>query len=466
MTAHKHHHMSNLLLLAWTTTPSLRLLLISTTPSAPAIVVAAVSAAVNDVKRGRGEKPQPQILLDDVFQLQKEAMSEAIANDAVRSVVHGGGDYSSANNNVDASVNSYTDTPPTTTTAYHSQSKQHEQEQIKEQRTHHYFHSGIQTAALNSMYMAGYDMHAIQDENNGSTVGMGDSLLQFLEGALGDELERVRARLAMLDEEVNVGGGGVVVEGGTHQSDNNETNANSTSTNTTNASESELPSPETLTRAIYTKEFTHFQCERYVNAPSDLVHPEAKWDELLKSFWRFAGVASEDDDCGNEDCWGYVPNEGVHVDYIPLDELQSTSEATVPQSAPSSTNNNTRQRGLFASRPFQKGELVYSSSKNAVYFQQLTAWSDFLHFLPRSKDGSASEDACLVMEWSFMQKIHRPGRWLVCMVLDEGVYLRQADGGTAVDSAEVSLRNVALIDDITLEYYALRDIEQGEQILE
>ena len=91
-----------------------------------------------------------------------------------------------------------------------------------------------------------------------------------------------------------------------------------------------------------------------------------------------------------------------------------------------------------------------------------------------------------------MKRISRPGRWLVMLVLDEGVYMRRNaadaaststnfgskedvdldeddvdDNGSNDDEDDEWLEgNVALDDDRSLDFVALRNIRMGEEIID
>ena len=59
------------------------------------------------------------------------------------------------------------------------------------------------------------------------------------------------------------------------------------------------------------------------------------------------------------------------------------------------------------------------------------------------------------------KRISRPGRWLLGLVLDEGIFVRKRDQETKERKG-----NVALYDIRTLDYIATRYIREGEEIVD
>ena len=119
--------------------------------------------------------------------------------------------------------------------------------------------------------------------------------------------------------------------------------------------------------------------------------------------------------------------------------------------------NTKRTRGLFAARDFESGEVVYTQKTNALFFQEESTWVKYLHALP------TPHDACLALQWSVIKQLSRPGRWMVGLMLDEGVFMTWLGKGERVGRLR---SNVALSDERSLDYVALRDIKKGEEIIE
>ncbi len=215
----------------------------------------------------------------------------------------------------------------------------------------------------------------------------------------------------------------------------------------------------------------------------------------------------------------YIPNPDLYVDFLSSSSLSSSSSSFGTSSSSSSSSSSSEtaskmKRGLFAARDFERGEVVYTHSKNSLYFQELSSWEAYLNSLQRQQQLSSAsntnhtishtkdevEDACLAVEWSFTKQISRPGRFLVMLVLDVGVYMRRnvaatpsADATSAasnfaneedVDSDEDDdddngsneddddeddewlEGNVALSDERSLDFVALRIIRMGEEIID
>ena len=223
-----------------------------------------------------------------------------------------------------------------------------------------------------------------------------------------------------------------------------------------------------------------------------------KWRKMRRAFWEMFDIPINDDDNGTEDYhYRYIPNPDLRVDFL------SSSSSSPPPSSESSWN--TTKRGVFAARDFKMGEVVYTQRNNTLYFQELSAWETYLQSLRESSSLSSKtnntcnqqnkdeDDACLAIEWSFMKRISRPGRWLVMLVLDEGVYMRRnvpvAPMTSGILSTTTNVKeeyanddiddeddieedddrwlegNVALDDERSLDFVALRNIQMGEEII-
>jgi len=194
---------------------------------------------------------------------------------------------------------------------------------------------------------------------------------------------------------------------------------------------------------IIDQEHSHFQChERFEKLPlSDL---KGKWNELRHRFWKFANVdgqpAHDDDSDGGDDL-------KLCVDVFKGDKKTQQQ----------------RSIGLCAARDFESEEVVHSQRKNAFFFQDISMWISFLRSLPNA------QDACLVLESSFMKQISRPGRFIIGLVLGQGMFLQQLrreDGDDEEEEEEEDEEyNVALGNERGFDYVALWDIKEGEEII-
>jgi hypothetical protein len=273
-----------------------------------------------------------------------------------------------------------------------------------------------------------------------------------------------------------------------------------------------LPASATFTNEEYINIQHRLNCRssqyRHRNRMVDSMSlPDAvgKWRKMRRAFWEMFDIPINEDDNGTEDYhYRYIPNPDLHVDFLP-----SSSSSSSPSS---DSFLNTTKRGVFAARGFEKGEVVYTQKNNILYFQELSAWETYLLSLRESASASASsitnntsnqqnededvDDACLAIEWSFMKRISRPGRWLVMLVLDEGVYMRRNVPVAPMTSGILSTNgneeyanddiddeddiedddddddddrwlegNVALDDERSLDFVALRNIQMGEEII-
>ncbi len=113
--------------------------------------------------------------------------------------------------------------------------------------------------------------------------------------------------------------------------------------------------------------------------------------------------------------------------------------------------------GLFAGRDFDSGEAVYRAGRDALYFQDDGDWGTFLGRLRdrdrRDRDGdggAATTDgggdgidpgslACLAAGHSSRRRVSRPGRHLIALDMNEGLFarrIRRRGGGSRGTSPE------------------------------
>lgn len=106
-------------------------------------------------------------------------------------------------------------------------------------------------------------------------------------------------------------------------------------------------------------------------------------------------------------------------------------------------------RGNFASRNIKEGEMIYNGYTNAAFFQEGESFRRFLSLLPE-------EAACDVLEWSFMNDLTNDGNAVLALDMYGGALFN--DGSPH--------QNMQYKEKWSLNKYASRDIEKGEEITE
>jgi len=104
-------------------------------------------------------------------------------------------------------------------------------------------------------------------------------------------------------------------------------------------------------------------------------------------------------------------------------------------------------RGNFASRNIKEGEMIYNGYINTAFFQEGESFKRFLSLLSK-------ETACDVLEWSFMQDLTNDGNAVLCLDMDGGALFN--DGSPH--------QNMQYKEEWSLNRYARRDIQEGEEI--
>jgi hypothetical protein len=104
-------------------------------------------------------------------------------------------------------------------------------------------------------------------------------------------------------------------------------------------------------------------------------------------------------------------------------------------------------RGLFASRPIKKGELVHDGPRSNVKFPDAAAFRRLVVSLPR-------KTACDITEWAWTQKLSPDGTMSLFVDLNIAALMNSSEEP-----------NVAPKNETTTRFYATRDIAEGEEIL-
>lgn len=107
-------------------------------------------------------------------------------------------------------------------------------------------------------------------------------------------------------------------------------------------------------------------------------------------------------------------------------------------------------RGTFAARDIKEGELVHDGSRNTVFWRDGSSWRTYVMSLRSRKM------VCDVLEWTWIQSVTDSGEPLLCLNLNDGAFMN--DGGEEES-------NIATRSSTSLEFYAIRDIEEGDELL-
>lgn len=116
-------------------------------------------------------------------------------------------------------------------------------------------------------------------------------------------------------------------------------------------------------------------------------------------------------------------------------------------------------RGLFASRFIKKGELVHDGTVSDVVFASGMAWRTFVFSLPRNF-------ACDCTDWHWMQKLEEDGPYFMVAGINISSFMNSGGKEYGIDDEDGSRTPNALPETpYDGKFYALRDIEAGQEIL-
>lgn len=326
----------------------------------------------------------------------------------------------------------------------------------EEQRSQYYIHEGFKSALHRAMRMANFDPETVWDpivdnvDSNNSDSS--DDVEQwelaysyFMEETLADMISDVEKSLQELtatnNNNNNEGAGDD--EGQLTTAENNGEASNSAQDE---VKEEDVDAKE-LYYSVFDKIHNDYHCEAYNNITLD--DPRVMWMNITKLYWTFFDIDIEDDAVttlnNRSSLYDYKTEGNVYFDFI-IDEKRNVQ-------APYRPKQSTTLRAVFAARDFEQDELVYSYMANSLFFHELSTFERFIRFVSTSL---SEYGACLLADWSFAQKLTRPGRYYICSALDEGVYLNQGSKYKA---------NVYMDDTRDLRYYAKGKIVKGDEII-
>ena len=225
----------------------------------------------------------------------------------------------------------------------------------------------------------------------------------------------------------------------------------------------------------YTQEYQHFKCHEYIHTLiTSEVEAEEIWTELYHYYMKFA-LSGAEVDVQLKKRLNRNPDLYINFTTPSLDLSDSennsnnstdlgsnstnTTNSTITESSKKTTAVvpiiSTQNPRLHAAKNFPKDEVVYSHKHSTYYFSTISQWTSFLRSLPSKKL------QCAAIQSTTLKRISRPGRWLLGLVLDEGIFIRKRD-----QEKKERKGNVALYDIRTLGYIATRYIREGEEIVD
>ena len=338
----------------------------------------------------------------------------------------------------------------------------------QEQRSHYYIHEGFRSAIQRSLRMANFDPELIwefvtvdtnDDSDNGEVYEGVDkwdlTYSQFLEQSLVHRIRELEDSLSQFlsaeRDQPQLGDIAAETEDDNHNKEDTDDDLDA----------------KTKFLEAFDKAHTDLHCYKYKNTPLD--DPQGKFDNITSAYWKFFNIdpppfkiskpssllsSSSSSSSNNVDYdydydYDYSPNKAfyetegnVYFDFLTDDDKGNEHSETTTQQR--------QRRGMFAARDFQENELVYSFMSNGLFFLELSTFESFI----RNTTLLPEHDACLLTQWSFAQKLSRPGRYYICSSLDAGAFLNSGQRF-----------NVDRDDSRDLRYYATRWIEKGEEIV-
>ena len=147
---------------------------------------------------------------------------------------------------------------------------------------------------------------------------------------------------------------------------------------------------------------------------------------------------------------------GTKSTILPTDDVDGFHVPIIAQVTPD------KGRGVFAAKVISKGSLVWSPQHQSAQFLDAHSFRQFLASIP-------PDMACDVLQWAYVEDLGENGMSNLIMScdLDEGSYMNTGgwdDGIEANVGCDEELE-AQLGVDCGHNYYALRDIQAGEEIL-
>ena len=206
--------------------------------------------------------------------------------------------------------------------------------------------------------------------------------------------------------------------------------------------------PDDWYRYSYWELHAYFSCAYEFTKSKPIPSPE-RWNEIRSYYHQFVAEDLEDWPLENEkEPRSYVYTEGEYRP--PMEPFQSGFKG----------------RGLRANRFIARGELVFKATNNTIIFTHGHTWRKFL-FALYERNGEEEEKldgemACDVLVWSWIQQMVPGGPLVIVMDLDNGSLMNEGREDEGWEDPNVKCGKEDWCD---FEYYAIKDIEEGEEIL-
>eukprot|EP00956_Cyclotella_meneghiniana_P034818 scaffold108432_cov72-Cyclotella_meneghiniana.AAC.4 len=206
--------------------------------------------------------------------------------------------------------------------------------------------------------------------------------------------------------------------------------------------------PEEWFRFTYWELHAYFSCAAEFVKSKPIPSPE-RWADLRDYYHTFVKQDLED--------WPLQENEGKRS-YI------WTDEGFDPPMEPFQSG--FKGRGLKSNRLIKTGELVFRGTNNTIIFTHGHTWRKFLFSLyerhGEEEDQVDSETTCDVLVWSWVQQLVPDGPLVIVMDLDNGSLMNEGRLDKGWEDPNVKCGKEDWCD---FEYYAVKDIQEGEEIL-
>ena len=206
--------------------------------------------------------------------------------------------------------------------------------------------------------------------------------------------------------------------------------------------------PDEWYRYSYWELHAYFSCA-YEFTKSKPIPSTERWNEIRSYYHTFVLEDLED--------WPLQEGEG------PRSYVYTEGEYSPPMEA---FQSGFKGRGLRANRLITKGELVFKATNNTIIFTHGHTWRKFLFALyERNGEGEDELDgemACDVLVWSWIQQLVPGGPLVIVMDLDNGSLMNEGREDPGWEKPNVKCGKEDWCD---FEYYAIKDIQEGEEIL-
>jgi len=172
-----------------------------------------------------------------------------------------------------------------------------------------------------------------------------------------------------------------------------------------------------------------FKCDQYVDI-EDKPLPTIEYWEMIRDAYN-----------------KHVDSSYTFDELVPPTQGYRLNEAGAPPFYAKVSRN--KDRGLFASRDIQKGEVVHDGSKSDVVFPTAMSWRRFVLSLPRRA-------ACDMTEWSWTQQLEEGGPMKILTSINISILMNM---GTPKQINAVPKSSTSSL------FYATQDIKKGQEIL-